>query len=339
MSTRTVTLDEAEPTALDVRRTSRNRRALDPDAPREGQVSELLIATIRAGDNDRTVFNDAKLDELAESIRSAGLAQPITVRPITLSEVEGRTFLYEIVAGERRFRACTKLGWVKIPAIVRTLSDEQAAEIMLAENVHRADLNPMDEAHAYRKRMDKFGWTVSQVAQKSNKSDKHINARLLLLNLISEAQAMVQRDLIGVAFGEEMALLDQNRQRIALKYLANTERPLLREFRAICGELQAEQAQERFLDPDDFIRATANQNSAQRAAILSERNFPIDENLPHMERRGSIGASFEAYIADLLASDDPYHRECAPVVGRIYDSLLRGGMAYAAGKSPKRKSA
>lgn len=322
--------DHAKP--LELRRAGRNRRALD--APSDGQVSEIPIAHIRAGDNDRTVFDDAKLAELAESIKSAGLAQPITVRPIT-----DNTFFYEIVAGERRFRACQLLNWEKIPAIVRILTDEQSAEIMLAENVHRADLNPLDEAHAYQKRMDKFDWTVAQVAQKSNKSDRHIQARLLLLDLIPEAQEMIRHEQVGIAFGETLALLDQNRQRIALKYLANTERPLLREFRAICGELQAEQAQERFFDPDDFIHAVAAQNSAERAAVLAERTFPIDDRLPTMERHGAIGATFEHYIARLLASDDPYHRECAPVIGRIYDSLLRGGMAFAAGKSSKRKIA
>lgn len=335
MSNRTVTLDEPAESEVVVRR--RSRQPLATYTPTEGQVNQIPLAEIRAGDNDRTVFADDKIDELADSIRTTGLAQPITIRPIN-----DPTFLYEIVAGERRFRACQRLKWERIPAIVRKLTDEQAAEIMLAENVHRADLDPIDEARAYQKRMGKFGWAVSQVAKKANVTEKRVNARLLLLNLLPEVQQMIQSDQVGVQFGESMANLDTNRQRIALHYLATTERPLLREFRAIVGRLSAEQAQETFLDtlqsPGDIIRATVAQNDAERAAVLAARRFPVDDRLPLMERTGSIGASFETYLARLLTSDDPYLREAAPIVGRIYDSLLRGGMAYAHGSSPKRKS-
>jgi len=298
------------------------------------QIRSLPLAVIRAGNNDRTQFNDEKLAELAASIQSAGLAQPITVRPLANDPL----YQFEIVAGERRSRACRLLGWQHIPAIVRELTDEQAAEIMLAENVHRADLDPLDEARAYQKRITQFGWSVAQVAEKANVSAKRVTARLALLDLIPEMQAMLQQGQVGVAFSEIMAPLDANRQRIAMRYLAKTEHPLLREFRAIVGALLAEQAQDAFFDVDAFIQTTVQANDDQRAADLAARGFPIDPRLPPMARAGNIGASFERYIAELQASDDPYAKTCVPVVGRIYDSLLRAGLAYAPGTSPKRKA-
>ena len=297
------------------------------------QIRELQLAVIRAGDNDRTTFNDAKLDELAASIQSAGLAQPITVRPLNMPPYQ-----FEIVAGERRYRACTQLGWQTIPTIVRALTDEQAAEIMLAENVHRADLDVMDEAHAYQKRIEQFGWSVAQVAEKANVSAKRVAARLALLDLIPEVQEMLKHDQIAVVFGETIEPLDANRQRIALKYLTKTERPLLREFRAIVGELLADQAQDVMFDPAVFIQNTVQANDAQRVIDLATRRFPIDPLLPRMNRVGNIGMTFEHFLAQLQTSDDPYVRSAAPIVGAIYDSLLRGGLAYAPGTSPKRKA-
>lgn len=298
------------------------------------QIQDIPLKVIRAGDNDRTQFDDAKLTELAESIRTSGLAQPITVRPLANDPL----YQFEIVAGERRSRACRQLGWQTIPAIVRDLTDEQAAEIMLAENVHRADLDPLDEARAYRKRLDQFGWSVAQVAEKANVNPKRVTARLALLDLIPEMQAMLRQNQIPAVFGEMMAPLDTNRQRIAMQYLVKTEHPLIREFRAVVGELLSQQAQDTMFDADAFIQTTVQANATQRSADLATRRFPIDPLLPRMERVGGIGATFEHYLAALQSSDDPYARSCAPIVGAVYDSLLRGGLAYTPGTSPKRKA-
>src|SRR3990167_1299050 len=121
-------------------------------------TSLIAARKIDQGANDRTVFNAEALDDLAASIRDNGLAQPITVRPVR----RGR---YEIVAGERRFRACAHLlGWTSVPCIVRDMDDAQAAAVMLAENVARADLDPADEALAYQSRIERYGWMVDELA-------------------------------------------------------------------------------------------------------------------------------------------------------------------------------
>src|SRR5579859_5699824 len=106
-------------------------------------IMTVRCDVIRAGNNDRTVFDETGLKGLASSIKDNGLAQPITVRPLPS---EASPFLYEIVAGERRFRACSQnLGWFEIPCIIKDLSDEEASGVMLAENTSRDDLDPIDE--------------------------------------------------------------------------------------------------------------------------------------------------------------------------------------------------
>ncbi len=191
----------------------------------EPNVQHIALALIRPGDNDRTAFRADKLRELADNIAEIGLAQPITIRPI-----ESPDYLYEIVAGERRYRACQMLGWTHIPALVRKLTDEQASRIMLAENVHRVDIDPIDEARAYQKRMEAFKWSTAQIAKAASVGEKRVQARLLLLKLVPEAQQMIQVGQMGVQFGECLSPLDFNRQRVALKYLTGKEKPLLREF-------------------------------------------------------------------------------------------------------------
>ncbi|MGB8648038.1 MAG: ParB/RepB/Spo0J family partition protein [Anaerolineae bacterium] len=332
MPTRTVNLEVDDAPEIG-RRSRRGVVNLSDPNVKVGQVNELEARLIKPGDNDRTVFKREDLESLASSIKDVGLAQPILVRPINHP-----TFQYEIVAGERRFRACQLIGWDKIPAIVRPLKDEQASAIMLAENVHRVDIDPIDEANAYRKRMDKFKWSIPKVSKEAKVSEKRVAARLSLLNLLEEVQKMIQSEKIGVQFGEVMAPLDQNRQRIALKYLTTVERPLLREFKALCGKLMAEQAQEPMFDDEVFIRQTVEAHNDERGKML-RRKFPVDDTLPPMDRVGSIGATLDAYIKLLLNSDDPHHRAAAPIVGTVYDALLRGGMAFPPGTSPKKKSA
>ena len=303
-----------------------------------GQINNVPVKQIRAGDNDRTVFDADALNALAADIQANGLAQPITVRPIMDPHYQ-----FEIVAGERRFRAVSSLKWDTIPAIIREYNDEQAAAIMLSENVHRVDIDPLDEANAYKKRMEKFGWTVSETAEKSNRNPKHVAARLLLLDLIPDVQDMIRKKLISDTFGEVMAPLDVNRQRIALTYLTGTTKPILKEFKLLCGNLLAEQANEtlfdlaQFTNPNSAIQQAVDERNAIRNANYARR-FPIDERLPELKKVGGIGESFATYLQQLLASDDPHLRDvAAPIVGTVYDSMLRYGMAFPPNKSKSTK--
>lgn len=134
----------------------------------------------------RTVFDDDRLDELCQSIRTHGVIQPIVVRV--------RNSKYEIVAGERRFRAVQKLGLSTMPVIVREMNDSQAASIALIENLQREGLTAIEEAAAYQKLMELHDLTQESLAQRIGKSQSTIANKIRLLNLSEPVkQAMLER--------------------------------------------------------------------------------------------------------------------------------------------------
>lgn len=149
---------------------------------------DMMVATERLvpnPDQPRRTFDPAALDELAESIRQKGVIQPLIVRPM------GKPGQYEIVAGERRWRAAQKARLHQVPVLVRELNDTEVLEIAIIENVQRADLNPLEEALAYRQLMDRFGHTQEKIAEALSRSRSHIANTLRLLSLPEEVQSMV----------------------------------------------------------------------------------------------------------------------------------------------------
>jgi len=149
-------------------------------APRSGDgVRTLPIELIRPNpDQPRKTITESELEALSESIAEKGVVQPILVRPI-----KGEGEAYEIVAGERRWRAAQKARLHDIPALVRELTDKETLEIGIVENVQRSDLNPVEEAHAYRQLIDRFGHTQDDVARAVSKSRSHVANMVRLLAL------------------------------------------------------------------------------------------------------------------------------------------------------------
>ena len=135
--------------------------------------------------NPRKYFNDAALADLAESIKTQGVAQPILVRPI---KGKRKIASYEIIAGERRFRASKIVGIETIPALIRDLSDQQALEIQVIENLQRADLHPLEEAEGYEQLMRLHKMTADDLATKVGKSKSYVYTRLKLLALEPDAR-------------------------------------------------------------------------------------------------------------------------------------------------------
>jgi ParB family chromosome partitioning protein len=135
-------------------------------------------------DQPRRSFNDAALSELAESIGSKGVIQPLIVR-------ETAEDMFEIVAGERRWRAAQKAGLHDLPVLVRKLSDAEVLQFAIIENIQRADLNAVDEATGYRQLMDRFDHTQEDIASALGKSRSHIANLLRLLTLPEDVQALV----------------------------------------------------------------------------------------------------------------------------------------------------
>lgn len=136
--------------------------------------------------NPRRTFSEAALDELAASIRLAGVMSPIVVRPVVQQDIEHD---YEIVFGHRRFRAAERAGLDTIPAIVRAMTDVEVARAQLHENMHRADVHPVEEAEAFARLMHDHGLTVDQLVVESGKSRSHIYGRLKLASMHEDVRA------------------------------------------------------------------------------------------------------------------------------------------------------
>ena len=162
--------------------------AAQPRVPAEGEQRVLSVDQLRSGRfNPRKDFAEQDLAELAESIRTKGLVQPIIVRP---HPEESHAF--EIVAGERRWRASQKAGVHTVPVIVRELSDREVLELAIIENVQRADLNAIEEANGYRELIERFDYSQEQVSEIIGKSRSHVANTLRLLRLPQSVQAFVQ---------------------------------------------------------------------------------------------------------------------------------------------------
>lgn len=158
---------------------------------------DLNISELRPSLNQiREVDN---LNDLMRSILEKGLLQPIIVRMIN------NNINYEIVAGNRRYSACKKLGWKKIPCQIVDITDMEAFEISIVENVQRKTLNPIDEAKAFKKYVYDNGWgSVSELATKLGKSVAYITKRIMLLDLPSEVTKAINENLLGPSIAEEL---------------------------------------------------------------------------------------------------------------------------------------
>ena len=166
-----------------------------------GGALTLPVAYLRPGRfQPRRRFDDAALEELAESIRRHGLLQPILVRPI-----ESHPDSYEIIAGERRWRAAQKASLHDVPVIVQTLSDDQSLEIALVENLQRQDLTALEEAEGYQRLIDEFKHSHAELGQLVGKSRSHVANMLRLLSLPAGVKALMQDG--SLSAGHARALL------------------------------------------------------------------------------------------------------------------------------------
>jgi ParB family chromosome partitioning protein len=169
-----------------------------------GQPSILAVNKLQAGKyQPRTRMDEGALAELAESIRAQGIMQPILVRPIDASK--GR---YEIIAGERRFRAAQLAGLTEVPVLVKDVADEHAAAMALIENIQREDLNPLEEAQGVKRLLDEFGLTHEQAAQAIGRSRSATSNLLRLLNLASAVQTMLLAGDIDMGHARALLAVD-----------------------------------------------------------------------------------------------------------------------------------
>jgi ParB family chromosome partitioning protein len=212
------------------RRLGRGLEALISSAPgaaaqaaarRDGLIEEtpyreIPIGAIRANRyQPRREFRPDELAELEASLQGSGLLQPITVRP-------AGTNSFELIAGERRLRAATRLGWEKIPAVVKDIDDKAALTLALVENLQREDLNPLEEAEGYQRLLDEFALTQQQIAEVVGKDRSTVANTLRILALPATVRRMVAesqlslghaRALLGL--GDERAITTAAREVVA----------------------------------------------------------------------------------------------------------------------------
>jgi ParB family chromosome partitioning protein len=169
-----------------------------------GRPREISVGEIDANPyQTRKHIDDAKLDELARSIEANGVVQPIVVRPLP----NGR---FQLIAGERRWRASEKAGMSTVPAILRQVSDQQAMEMTIVENLQRADLNPMEQARAYERLSRDFKMTQEQMALRTGKERATVGNFLRLLRLPEEVQKKVEAGDLTFGHARALVALDSN---------------------------------------------------------------------------------------------------------------------------------
>jgi ParB family chromosome partitioning protein len=189
----------------------RGLSALIPDAPAQPTISDrpLEIDTDRLCPNrfqPRTAVDDSRIEELARSIRANGIIQPIVAR-----KTEGG---YEIVAGERRWRAAQRAGLLKVPIVVREIPDDRMLAAALIENIQREDLNPMEEANAYRRLSDEFQLTQEQIADAVGKDRSSVANVMRLLRLPHEVRENVAAGTLSMGHARAiLGLPDESAQR------------------------------------------------------------------------------------------------------------------------------
>lgn len=175
----------------------------DTDAS-DGGYRVVPVARITANPfQPRREFTEEQLAELEGSIRENGLLQPLVVRPVPADAPAGAE--WELVAGERRWRAVRRLGWTEVPVIVREIDDRALLVLAIVENVQRSDLTPMEEAEAYRKLIDDFGYTQKEVAESVGRDRSTVANLLRLLQLPATVQMMVTAG--ELSMGHARALL------------------------------------------------------------------------------------------------------------------------------------
>jgi ParB family chromosome partitioning protein len=237
----------------------------------------------------RREFSESELQELQLSLQTSGLLQPIAVRP----RGDGR---FELIAGERRFRAASRLGWTTIPAVIRDVSDEQLLSLALVENLQREDLNPIEEAQGYRQLINEFGLAHQQVAQAVGKERSSVTNALRLLSLPDEVQHLVRdgsltlghaRALLGVPPGTSLAELARKvvAQRLSVREverLVQEAKPTVKRNRDAENQLTVSEVPEvrrltdrlrRFLQTDVAVQVDSAGRGEVRIRFYSADDF------------------------------------------------------------------
>lgn len=192
-----------------------------------------LIDIVVNKEQPRKVFDDEKLNELAESISQHGVIQPILVRPLS----DGT---YQIVAGERRWRASRIAGLTEIPAVVREMSQEEAMAVALIENLQREDLNPIEESEGIKLLIDKFELTQEEVSKRLGKSRSSVTNSLRILKLPDEVKKYVENSIISTGHAKAILSLESEEKIIEIAKLIIEKNLSVRETESLVKKLNSQ---------------------------------------------------------------------------------------------------
>ncbi|MED3561126.1 ParB/RepB/Spo0J family partition protein [Bacillus xiapuensis] len=242
-------------------------------------VQEIKLKELRPNPyQPRKTFQQEAIDELKESILEHGILQPLVVR----KSIKG----YEIVVGERRFRAAREAKFQTIPAVVRDLSEQQMMELAVIENLQREDLNPIEEAIAYQTLMEKLKLTQEEVAKRLGKSRPHVANHVRLLSLPAKIQELISSGKISMGHGRALLGL---RQKAKL--------PILVE-KVVNEGLNVRQLEKLIQQLNDNVSRETKKPEAKKDVFLQEREHALRErfgttvNIKHSKNKGKIEIEF-----------------------------------------------
>ncbi|MDE5576886.1 MAG: ParB/RepB/Spo0J family partition protein [Oscillospiraceae bacterium] len=233
-----------------------------------GDTHTLRISEIEPNRKQpRQDFDEAAIAELADSIRQHGLIQPIVVRPME----DG----YQIVAGERRWRACRMLGMSEVPVVIKELSDEETAQIALIENIQRQDLNPVEEAAAYRALMDEYGMTQEAVSKAVGKSRSAIANSVRLLNLPDEIVEMLRKGQLSAGQAKAIASANSEEDMLEIAKLAADGKVTVRGIEKLAAEKSDKDG------GDTEEKASVPRTAEERAerSFITEMEISLEDHL------------------------------------------------------------
>lgn len=208
---------------------TKEKKEKEDNRKQEGETFVNITKVEPNRDQPRKNFDEDALEELAESIRQFGLLQPILV--------QDRKSYYEIIAGERRWRAAKKAGLKEVPVIIKNLTEQEIVEISLIENIQREDLNPIEEAQAYKRLLSEFNLKQDEVADRVSKSRTAVTNSMRLLKLCDEVQQMIINDMISTGHARALISIEDEEQQYAVAQRIFDEKLSVRDVEKLVKDL------------------------------------------------------------------------------------------------------
>ena len=264
---------------------------LDDNMMESKQESKTTVKISRItprGEQPRKNFDENALQILADSIREHGVIQPIVLR-----EIDGLDENYEIIAGERRWRAAKMAGLDEIPAVIMTGDELKVAEVALIENVQRKDLNPIEEAMAYRTLIERFGLKQEEVAAQAGKSRSAVANMLRLLELPDDVLIMVQEERLSMGHARAILGLEDDEKMLPLAEMAAEKELSVREVEALVRKYN--------FVPEEIVETEETKSAMQRRIYMKELE---DKARTRLGRKVKIHETNRKKTVELTFEDD-----------------------------------